>query len=141
MGGCGVDSAQLHSQFGAALKEAKIRFIMQASLRTDERYASVPNVLDLAPTPEKREQLEAVLLPGALGKAIALPSEVPAERVEMIRDAFSKAMNDPQFRSEMGAAQLDIRWMDSKEVMEAVDRFYAVPGSSIELIRALLNRT
>jgi tripartite-type tricarboxylate transporter receptor subunit TctC len=140
MGGCGVDSAQLYSQFGTALKEGKIRFVMQASLKTDERYKDVPNVLDFAPTPEARTQLETVLLPGALGKAIALPPEVPADRVAMIRDGFNKAMNDAAFKAEMDAAMLDIRWMDAGEVTQAVERFYTVPPSSVELIRSLLKR-
>ena len=39
-------------------------------------------------------------IPGAIGRAFAVTPGTPADRVAMLREAFAKALNDPELMAE-----------------------------------------
>lgn len=54
--------------------------------------------------------------PLAIGKPFGVRPGTPADRVAMLRDAFAKAVHDPQFLTEAAKAQLDIEPLTAEEV-------------------------
>jgi tripartite-type tricarboxylate transporter receptor subunit TctC len=140
MGGCGIDVSQMQSQFGSSLRDGKLKFVMQAGLQSDDRFPDVPNVIDIAANPDQKKKLQVLLAAGRLGKPIAMPAEVPPERVNMVREAFDAGMKDPQFRADMQAAQLDTLWMTSAEVYASLSDLFSAPPASVEMLRGLLAR-
>ena len=63
------------------------------------------------------------------------PPGVPAQRVAMLRAAFTAAMQDPELIAEAQRAQLDLRPQTGEEVQAFIQRVYAAPREIAERAR------
>jgi tripartite-type tricarboxylate transporter receptor subunit TctC len=73
-------------------------------------------------TPEPTRRLvTAVLASGDLGRPFIAPPGVAPERVRILRDAFTKTMNDPAFLDEVKKKRLQADPSSGEEV-EAIAR-------------------
>src|SRR5262249_30891790 len=70
------------------LTDGKIRLLMQGALAKDPELPNVPFMLDYAKSPEDRRLIEFLLAPKAAARPVAAPPEVPADRLQALRDAF-----------------------------------------------------
>ncbi len=60
-----------------------------------------PTVYDFVKSEDDRKVLRYYSASGELGRPIALPPEVPSDRVNMLRRAFDATMKDPEFVTEV----------------------------------------
>ena len=65
----------------------------------------VPSVYDLAQTNEQRDVLNLFLGSDEMGHPIAMPPDVPRERVAAVRTAFARMIEDPEFLAGDAARQ------------------------------------
>lgn len=56
--------------------------------------------------------------PAAIGRAFAAPPATPADRVKMLREAFSRAVKDPEFLEEMKKAKIEVGYISPEEVQK-----------------------
>ena len=56
-----------------------------------------------------RRLAKALLAAGDHGTARARPSGLPADRLRLLRDAYTKTMSDPQFQAEVKKRELRVR--------------------------------
>jgi tripartite-type tricarboxylate transporter receptor subunit TctC len=68
----------------------------------------VPNLLELAKTPEDQQLVRFVSSIGPIGRALAAPPEVPQDRVDALRQAFADMLKDPEFLSDLSAFNLKL---------------------------------
>jgi tripartite-type tricarboxylate transporter receptor subunit TctC len=54
--------------------------------------------------------------PQAIGRAFAAPPGTPAERVQQLREAFAKAVKDPEFVAESTKAKIAVGYISPEEV-------------------------
>ena len=102
------------------------------------RFPDVPPALDLAPDPVARELLETLALTRSIGRFYALPAGTPDEIVGTMREAFDRAMRDPQLLAEAATMRLPIRPRDGDEVASTVRRLLDQPTEArSHLARAL----
>jgi tripartite-type tricarboxylate transporter receptor subunit TctC len=73
--------------------------------------------------------------PLAIGKPFAVRPGVPADRVAILRDAFAKAVRDPQFLADAEKMQIDIDPLTADQVTKD---FAAMIGQPQEAIDAML---
>ena len=137
-GACGISLSLLRAQFGRLMDEGKIRLIAQGALTKDARYPDLPNILDQAKTPDVRQALEFLYLPLALGRSLAAPPEIPADRLELLRSAVSKTMQDPDFLTDAKKLEIDIEPMNAADTKAMVDRLFATPPAVVSRIEAAL---
>ena len=95
----------------------------------------VPLVMDYAKTPEQRRALEAYLAQGSISRPFLLPPDVPAERVEALRQAFAETIRDPDLQAEAAKQQLDMNPNTGEEVRALVERIYSTPPELIAVLR------
>jgi len=114
-GACGISLSLLGAQFSRLIDEGKIRLIAQGALTKDPRYPDLPNILDQAKTPELQQALEFLYLPLALGRSLAAPPEVPANRLEVLRSAALKTMHDPDFLADAKRLEIDVEPMNAAD--------------------------
>jgi tripartite-type tricarboxylate transporter receptor subunit TctC len=57
-------------------------------------------------------------IPGAIGRAFAVPPGTPADRLAMLREAFAKALNDPELMAEGKKAKIDFSLISSEQVQK-----------------------
>jgi tripartite-type tricarboxylate transporter receptor subunit TctC len=137
-GACGISLSLLGAQFSRLIDEGKIRLIAQGALTKDPRYPDLPNILDQAKTPELQQALEFLYLPLALGRSLAAPPEVPANRLEVLRSAVLKTMHDPDFLADAKRLEIDVEPMNAADTRAMVERLFATPPAVVARIEAAL---
>ena len=55
--------------------------------------------------------------PLSIGRAFAAPPATPADRVQMLRDAFAKAVKDPEFVAEAKKAKIEVGYIPPDQVL------------------------
>jgi tripartite-type tricarboxylate transporter receptor subunit TctC len=72
---------------------------------------------DLATSPLGKAIMGIRAAPLAIGRAFAAPPGTPADRVQMLRDAFAKAVKDPEFVAESKKAKIEVGYIAPEEVL------------------------
>lgn len=81
--------------------------------------------LDLAKTDEARQILKAGAIdPAAIVRVYVTTPRTPKDRLQNLRDAFAKTLNDPEFIAEAKKANLDINPLTGAEVKKIVDDLF-----------------
>ncbi len=137
-GACGISLSLLHVQFGRLIDEGKIRLIAQGALTKDARYPDLPNIFDQAKTVELKQALEFLYLPLALGRSLAAPPEVPPGRLEVLRSAVFKTMQDPDFLADAKKLEIDVEPMNAADTKAMVERLFATPPAVVSRIEDAL---
>lgn len=137
-GGCGITTTSFRSVLAEPAKEGKVLLIAQAGGRKDPRYPDVPNLLDLAKTPEDHQALQFVFAPLDLGRPMAAPPETPPERLALLRRAFDDTMKDPDFLDDASKMKIDIEAMDAATTAATVASLFTTPQAVVDRISAIL---
>jgi tripartite-type tricarboxylate transporter receptor subunit TctC len=120
------------------------RHLVQAGKQRDSRLAEVPTIYELMDkykTPEVGRRLARVILGGdELGRPMVAPPGVPAERVKMLREAYSKALKDPELIAEVNRSRLDMEPSTGEEIEEVVKEVMDQPPEVIALIKKMLEQ-
>ncbi len=138
MGGCGFYTNTLMSTMYGPFSAGKIRPLFQGGLTKDRRFPNVPNALEEAKTPENRQALEYMYATLELGRPFAAPPETPPDRLKLLREAFDKAMKDPDLVEEAKRMQLDIDSMNGRDTAASVARLAQTPRSVITRVESVM---
>jgi tripartite-type tricarboxylate transporter receptor subunit TctC len=79
-------------------------------------YENLPIDEDLATNPLGKSLMAIKSIPGAIGRAFAAPPGTPADRVAMLRDAFAKAIRDPDLVAEAKKAKIGVSLIGHEQV-------------------------
>jgi tripartite-type tricarboxylate transporter receptor subunit TctC len=120
------------------IAEKKIYLLGQFGLERAKDLPEVPLALDFAKTPEDRQVMELVFAPIALGYPSFMGPGVPKERIEIMRRAFDKTMQDPEFASLMKQQNLVLDPATGEDLQAIVERMYRMPPPVVKRARALI---
>ena len=84
-------------------------------------FENLPVDEDLATSPLGKSLMSIKALPLAIGRAFAAAPATPADRVAMLRDAFAKALKDPELIAEAKKAKIDISLISHEKVQKDFD--------------------
>lgn len=98
----------------------------------------VPLLPNLAKDEQSRQVMELIASYTAFGIAYALPPEVPAERVALLRKSFDATMKDPAFLAEMAKAKLDVKPASGETLQALASKFSDVSPELIERTKTAL---
>ena len=121
-----------------------VRVLVQTGSKRDPRLPNVPTLYELMDeyrTSEPSRRLaKLVLASGDLGRPILGPPAIPAERVKILRQAFVKALADPELLTQAEKQGLEIEPTGGEE-LEALSReVMAQPQEVIERMKKLLGK-
>ena len=74
---------------------------------------------------------------GTIGRALAFPPGVPADRVEAMRTAFQRMLADPEFKAEAAKSNIPIVPMTGAALASFVADVMKTPAEQIEAARKL----
>ena len=104
-------------------KNGYVRFLVQTGDQRNHRLRDTPTIwelMDQEKAAEAKKRLARVVLgPGAFGRPILATPAIPAERVKILRDAYSKMLKDPEFVAEANKRQWELNPV-SGEKLEAL---------------------
>ncbi|HEX9808676.1 MAG TPA: tripartite tricarboxylate transporter substrate-binding protein [Alphaproteobacteria bacterium] len=141
-GRCGWSWSSINSTRGDWLRDKKINLLLIGGMSRDPAIPpEIPMVKDLATTDEQRDILELVFAPQEMARPVLGPPGIPADRLQILRDAFDKTMKDPEFLAEAKKRKLDISPMSGKEVEALVASLMAKPKSIVAKANEAISRT
>ena len=118
--------------------------LIQTGRKRDERLPQVPTLnelMDEFKTEEAGRRLASVVLAsGELGRPYLLPPGIPAERLKILREAFTKLMADPGFLADVKRRNLEVEPSTGEELEKLAKEVMAQPPEIIERMKKLLGK-
>jgi tripartite-type tricarboxylate transporter receptor subunit TctC len=122
-GTCGMFGSSVKAQFASEVKDGRMTLFIQMGSRRSDEFGKIPSVFDYAKTDEDRAILQFHFGQLLLGRPLAGPPGIPADRLKALRDALFATMKDPQFLAEATKAGLDIDPVSPEEVEKLLKQF------------------
>jgi hypothetical protein len=116
----------------------KVRILFQGGAQPNPALKGVPFVLDLARNDEQRQMIEYLYAGQGIGRPFVAPPDLPAKRLEMLRNAFNATMKDSKFVEEAHKSKLDIEPEDGAHLAQLIARIYATPKPIVNKIANLI---
>jgi hypothetical protein len=110
------------------LRDDKVTITLVLGSRKIAAIPDVPVSTDFAKTDYQRQVLELITSSQLMGRPFAAPPNVPKERIEALRTAFSATMQDPQLREDAAREQLEIDPTDGHALQKIVESFFTAPA-------------
>ncbi len=85
-----------------------------------------------------RSLAKVILASGDLGRPIVATPGIPAERVKILREAFIKAVNDPELLEDAKRKKLDLDPVSGEELETLGKEIVAQPPEVVERMKKLL---
>ena len=137
-GRCGWSWTSIVSRNRDWLANKRIQITLQIALAKHEDLPDVPLITDLVSDPRRDAALRLIVSRQSIARPFAAPPEVPAERIETLRQAFDATMRDPDFLAEMRSQTLEVRPVGGVEVQKLMREIYASPPEVVKLARDIL---
>jgi len=138
-GVCGLSWSTMKAARPHWIKDNKLNVIVQMGLAKLPELPGVPSALDLVSDPVKKQVLELILIRQEIGRPLAAPPGVPADRLEVLRRAFDDTMNDPEFLAEAGRLQLEIEPLSARAIDTLLANAFATPKPIVRQAAELID--
>ena len=124
------------------IKNGFVRALAQSGAKRYPKLPDVPTVYELMETyktPDATKRLARVLLSsGDLGRPFIASPGMPAERIKVLRDAFTKAMSDPALLADAQKRKWDLDPTPGEELETTAKEVMVQPPEVIERMKKLL---
>ena len=134
--GAGMTTANALTLHAEKLKSGElVPFFAIAAKRLPE-YPNLPAMTEFGSASDKT-LMEIYASAGTIGRALAFPPGVPADRVRAFRAAFTKMLDDPDFKAEAKKTDTPIAPMSGEELGAYVAQVLKTPAAQVEAARKL----
>ena len=135
-GTCGYSTTALRTHLAPSLANGSVKLLVQMGRSPTAEFGPVPTVLDLAPSGEKKELLDFLFNTLAIGRVIAAPPGVPAERLAALRAAFVAAFKDNEFLDEAKKRNMVTDHVAGADVEAQIARVSKYPPEFFKRVQA-----
>jgi len=137
---CGLVRTHIKTLFPKDVEEGRFKLIVQLGPKTTDELGPIPSIFDFVTSEEVRMVFQFHFYTKLLGRPLAGPPGVPAERLAMLRRAFQETLRDPEFLAEAHKANLDIDPATHEQVEHLLAQFADYPKAIIERAKAAIAR-
>jgi tripartite-type tricarboxylate transporter receptor subunit TctC len=125
-------------------KNGFVRILVQTGDKKNHRLPDTPTVwelMDAEKAPEPTRRLARVILgPGAFGRPILATPGIPADRVKLLREAYTKMLKDPEFLAEADKRQWEINPVTGEKLEARAKEVVQQPPEVIERMKKILGK-
>jgi tripartite-type tricarboxylate transporter receptor subunit TctC len=139
-GVCGLYVSTIAATFHDEVASGMLLPVIQMGNKRSDAYGNVPSVFDFAKNDMDRAVLDVHFKQLLLGRPLAGPPGIPADRLKALREALLAAMQDSEFRAEADKIGLDIDPATGEEVEQLLKRFAAYPGEVFRKAQEAIGR-
>jgi tripartite-type tricarboxylate transporter receptor subunit TctC len=139
-GRCGWSWSSVVATHKHWVDDRKINVLVQLSLARHADLPHVPLVMDFATSDEQKQIFKLVFARQPMGRPFLAPPGTPAERVAMLRKAFTDALQDPEFLADAARMKLEINPVPGEAVQDIVKEVYKTPKSVTAKVAEMINR-
>ena len=123
-------------------KNGYVRFLVQTGDKRNHRLPDTPTIwelMDQEKVAEAKRRLARVILgPGAFGRPILATPGIPADRVKLLREAYTKMLKDPEFAAEANKRQWEINPVSGEKLEALAKEVIHQPPDVIERMKKIL---
>ena len=98
---------------------------------------SVPYMGDIAPDAHARALIGLLTASGGVGRPFIVSKDVPAERLQILRDAFDATVKDPDSIADATKLRHPVTPKNGDEARKVVDNIYAAPADLVKEAREI----
>jgi tripartite-type tricarboxylate transporter receptor subunit TctC len=120
------------------MQAGKIHVVLQATLKPHPELKNVPLAINYAKTDEARTLLRVADNVHVYQFPYSVPPGTPAERLQLLQQAFVKTLRDPDLLAEAKKADLEIGPIDGATTAKTFAGLYELPPSLIAKLKELL---
>lgn len=124
------------------LKKGFVRVLVQGGQERDGLFPHTPTIYELMDkhkTPDALKRFATVLLsPGAIGRPLITPPNIPADRLQTLRTAYAKMINDPDFLGEAKKRDWDVEYISGQELEATAKAVVVQSPETIERLKKIL---
>jgi len=120
------------------LRDGKVHVLMQVGLTRAAFLPDAPLLLELARSAQDKSVFSLLSASIAVGRQIFTTPDVPARRVEALRNAFNATMRDPAFIAAANKQNFDLSPVDGESMQRIVRDVATAPSSVTTHLRAIL---
>ena len=121
------------------VRDDRVRILVQFGATRAREIPDVPTAVELAPDEATRDLFRFFSMKFLMARPIALPPDVPPERVKALQDAFDATMKDEAFLVDARKIGLEINPVSGAEVAKLVADIQDVPESVVQRLRDVLS--
>jgi tripartite-type tricarboxylate transporter receptor subunit TctC len=125
----------LQSAHADWIRDGKISIVARYVRRPIPMRPDVRSVYELAETEEQRSVLNLFLGSDEMGHPIAMPPDVPRDRIEAVRKALNTMVDDPAFVADAARRHLDLLPGRAEELEQSVAAAFEATPAAIEIAR------
>jgi tripartite-type tricarboxylate transporter receptor subunit TctC len=118
------------------------RHLAQSGQKRDPRMAEVPSLVELMDkykTSDVSRRVAQVILAGnEYGRPMVATPGVPSDRVRILREAYSRALKDPQLLKEAKQSKLEVEPASGEELQALTERVLNQSPEVIERVKRLV---
>ena len=120
------------------------RVLVQTGQKRHPALAEAPTIWELAEkrmiADEDRRVMEVILAGGSFGVPFLAPPAIPDDALKLLREAFMKTMEDPDFRAEVARTQgLEVRPVKGHELEVLARRIIDLPPRVAQRLQRFLS--
>ena len=97
----------------------------------------VPTALELATTQEARDIAKALSYSFEIDRVVFAPPGVPAERLAVLREAYQKTVNDPDFKKMLEKNKRTINYLGGEKLEKLVHDIFSTESLLAPKVREL----
>jgi len=139
-GMCGLFASSIKSQFKGDLASGKMKLFIQMGPKKSTEFGTIPSVYDYAKTDEDRAILDVHFKQLVLGRPLAGPPGIPADRLKALRDGLVAVMKDKEFLADCDKAGLDIDYASPAQVLALLADFAKFPPQIFDKAQKAIGR-
>jgi tripartite-type tricarboxylate transporter receptor subunit TctC len=113
--------------------------LMQFALTRSPDLSDVPTPLEFAKSEEDKALLSIYFSPKSVSRPVALPPNVPEDRIKIMRAAFAATAKDPEFLADAAKSRIPVNVTFDDSVAKVIDIIAKAPPEIGERLRKIIS--
>ncbi|MFN3891773.1 MAG: Bug family tripartite tricarboxylate transporter substrate binding protein [Beijerinckiaceae bacterium] len=134
--GAGMTMANAMTLHGEKIKSGDFAPLLALAAKRLPEFPQAPAMTEFGGGPE-RLLMDIYASTGTIGRALAYPPGVAADRVAVMRDAFQKMLADPAFLAETKKTNVIVSPMSGEALSAEIARVMKTPKEQVDAARAI----
>ena len=121
------------------IEQKKIIPIFQLGTKAAKGFGGVPLAKNVTTEPKAYQLLRAMSTGAPMGRSVAAPPGIPANRLQFIRDAFMKGIHDSDMLALTKRLKLPVNYTSGEDLGRMAQNIMATPKSIADKLKKILN--
>jgi tripartite-type tricarboxylate transporter receptor subunit TctC len=121
------------------VRDGRVKILVQFGATRAAEIPDVPTAIELAHDESVRSMFRFFAKKFQMARPIALPPDVPADRVQALQQAFNATMQDKAFLTDAHRIGLEINPVSGPEISQLIAEIQSAPESIVQRIRSVLS--